>query len=382
MKSILLVLHGYPFESMGGVGLLLRDTVRALAEDNWNVHVLAPRQSIRNQLHTHSEEWGTVHLLDCRTMRWKDSWNNTRSTRILRQFFHQHSFSHCHIHHLSGLPLELSDCIPSSTTLILSLHDFALPCARGQLYHRDHFMCSGPSLSKCYQCLQPIRPSLNGIEQRNELVLKLLDRCDRIVAPSQAIRSQFHSFYPNRCIDIIQLPLLHEDYTVKAPKEICDFIFAGSIIPSKGLDILLQAYAKLKTPRPSLKILGFTPPFPTWNNYVEQCKQMASIYPNISWLGSCSHEETIREMSGCRTLVLPSVWPENSPLSIREASKLGLNIICPSWGGSSELATDALLWKSRSVWELAERMKESLSLQTTQRTHWISATEYIQTLYS
>ncbi len=40
-------------------------------------------------------------------------------------------------------------------------------------------------------------------------------------------------------------------------------------------------------------------------------------------------------------LVLPSLWPENSPLIVREAAAAGLPVILSAQGGARELAPDA-----------------------------------------
>jgi glycosyltransferase involved in cell wall biosynthesis len=42
-------------------------------------------------------------------------------------------------------------------------------------------------------------------------------------------------------------------------------------------------------------------------------------------------------------LVLASLWPENSPLTIREATAAGLPVITTTLGGARELASDARL---------------------------------------
>jgi len=42
-------------------------------------------------------------------------------------------------------------------------------------------------------------------------------------------------------------------------------------------------------------------------------------------------------------LVLPSLWPENSPLVVREATATGLRVIASSVGGAKALAPEARL---------------------------------------
>ena len=41
----------------------------------------------------------------------------------------------------------------------------------------------------------------------------------------------------------------------------------------------------------------------------------------------------LKIMAEHHTIILPSLWPENAPIVLREAAALGLQIICTSGGG-------------------------------------------------
>ena len=59
-------------------------------------------------------------------------------------------------------------------------------------------------------------------------------------------------------------------------------------------------------------------------------------------MGAIPSAEVPALMSRHDALVLPSIWPENSPLVVREATAQGLPVIGPALGGCGELAPHAL----------------------------------------
>ena len=47
-------------------------------------------------------------------------------------------------------------------------------------------------------------------------------------------------------------------------------------------------------------------------------------------------------MAQHHTIILPSLWPENAPIVLREAAALGLQIICTS-GGGQEISKQSIV---------------------------------------
>ena len=338
MRSLLLVCHGYPLEKMGGVGLYVQALAIGFFKLGWKVSLLVPRSGMRNRLEHRTEDWGTTTILHHRALTWSSSWNNKHSQRLLRSWLHHLAPDVCHIHHLSGLPLNLSDLLPQQTLKVLTFHDYSVPCARGQLFHRDHFICSGPSAQKCSVCLDPFlfASPPRSVEHRLELSREMLSSLHLLFSPSKDLILRIREMHPTLEITHTQLPLL-SDTSVSSSQE-RDFIFVGSLLPTKGLDLAIRGFLPFSTGESSLTIVGHASIFPTWPNYVEWCQSLALSHPDIRWIGGLSQADTVREMSKHRCLVLPSAWPENSPLSIREATAMGLHVICGSTGGASELS--------------------------------------------
>ena len=358
--KIVLVIHGYPFNQMGGAGLLVQHLSRQLALRGHDVHVLVPQSSpIKTAIYQQKKEWGHLHILHTQYLQWADSWEQSRAGSLLKTWLMELQPDICHIHHLSGLPLHFQRLLPSTTKLVITLHDYAIPCARGQLYHREHRQCSSNHIDNCERCLQPFRASRASIIRRLGEARMLLSSADVLLSPSLDLAKRMRALYPELHISQISLPLF-EKMENCANKD-ADFIFVGSIIPPKGLDLFLKAL--LRFPRnhpPSAKIIGFSAQYPTWRNYQQYCQKLAALSPSIHWLGEQSHADCINHMRRVKCLVLPSLWPENSPLTIREATALGLPVICSSWGGAAELLIDrSFVLQEPSVHQLYQLLKRA-----------------------
>lgn len=375
---ILLVAHGSPLEKMGGAGLLVQQLAQELHKRGHQVHVLVPKPNqLQAKLLTEEKKWGTLHQIEARYFQWRDSWDNQESQQILRHWLNKLKPDVCHIHHLSGIPLNFHQLLPPKTKLIITLHDYAIPCARGQLYHREHRTCSTNHINNCYLCLKPFRASRGSIIQRLQVAEELLLSADTLLSPSQDLANRIQRFYPSCRVQLIALPLFEPPTKTQAVKD-TDFIFVGSIIPPKGLDLLLKAILRFPPAQaPSLKIIGFSAKYPSWKNYHQYCQNLASLSPSIQWLGEQEYAKTIREMSTARCLVLPSLWPENSPLTIREATSLGLQVVCSAWGGAAELLSSSqFVLQKPSVFQLYLLLKQARNQPEAKPKSWPSTKTY------
>ena len=350
--KILLVAHGYPFETIGGVGQVLTQLVEQLPAMGWDVHVLVPeivRWQRKPKIVSTTHTWGTLHKLHRHIHRWSQAWVDMSANSTLQIWLSKLLPHTIHIHHLNGFPV---DWLLTSTAYVhLTLHDYAIPCSRGQLLDRNLHVCDGPSPTKCHTCIEPWlsleRHSLQKLEQRQLLITELLESIDRIDAPSVDLIQRIQFVYPALTIEHCSLPVAEvEEYHLNeiiSHKDCRDhtthkFLFVGSIHPSKGVLLALQAFSNLNIPA-HLTIVGGTSPSDIQPNYSTICAHFAEQFHNILWLGQLTHTAVLNEMMSHDTLILPSVWPENSPIVIREALQRGMTVICGR-GGSVELSDE------------------------------------------
>jgi len=368
MKRIAHVIHGSPASSMGGTGLYVDALARALADGGHTAAIVAPDRGGTTRRTNGSgpvEEWFVgmepIHS-------WEGTWKP--STKPWRAWCADWKPEVVHVHHLSGWPLDLIASTPCKT--VLTLHDYAIPCARGQLVTLGLSLCEGPNPQACTRCLGPALATHPALQRGAKILARVpriygairrlypvntdsahpdvrarllaagaaLNAADVLLSPSEDLADRMETFGYRRP-EHTSLPLVHPTLPVVEPEPgPVRFLFASSIIPTKGVDRLIRAFGRLHTDS-TLTIAGHSPPFDGHPGFAATLEQAAQSIPGIEWLGAVEPQAVTALIAAHDVLVLPSIWPENSPLIVREASAQGLQIIGPKIGGTRELAPEA-----------------------------------------
>ena len=401
------IIHGWPPESMGGTGMYVAAIANAHAESGHTTAIVAPESAgptIQKETVNNVEHWvvGTEPI-----RRWTDTWNG--STDSWLSWCREWNPDVVHIHHLSGWSLRLIEVTPCRT--VLTLHDYAIPCARGQLVRENLSLCDGPSPAECSDCLGPAlrtHPALTKVAAMLQPfpLLTTLGRSliqqgtsaadsrviDRVAAANHAIESADVLLAPSN--DLIErmvslgyrrpqktaLPLLNQP---RPPKPMTDgpvrFLFASSIIPTKGPQRLIKAFLNLGQ-HATLTIAGHAPKFDGHPSFAANLRHTTEGCPNIQWIGAVPSDQIPELMSNHDVLVLPSIWPENSPLVVREATAAGLHVIASAIGGTHELAATCTLFHTDV--DLQHALEEAIQVGRMRhaRAKWPTPAEHAQTL--
>ena len=375
---VALALHGWPPGRMGGTGLYVEALAGALADLGVEVSLLAPESSEQTRAREVPGPHGIrATLLGAPPLqRWEQTWTQPQRATLLDPWFQQLRPDVLHIHHLSGLPWSLTGRARAhGVRTVLTLHDYALPCGRGQLVDQALRLCPGPEPARCARCLSeqlgltPRRarvgrlleraPALRRLARRGLALLRpgggdearisaritalheLLKQIDVLLSPSDDLARRFQAMglpRPGRC----ELPLL--DAVPVAPDPGSGplrILYASAILPTKGPDRLLAAYARLPEGMATLTIAGPTPDFDGRPGFADALRQQAARTAGVSWIGEVPPAQMATLLARHDVLVLPSIWPENSPLVVREATAAGLRVIVGEVGGAAELAPTA-----------------------------------------
>lgn len=110
-------------------------------------------------------------------------------------------------------------------------------------------------------------------------------------------------------------------------------LFLGSPLPHKGVHVLAEAAARLD-PRVRLKICGVRPT----NSYMKQVDRSC-----VTWIAPANRDEIGDLIDSVDLLCLPSLWPENAPLTLLEARARRRPVLASDIGGIPELAQGRLL---------------------------------------
>ena len=309
-----------------------------------------------------------------------------------------------HYHHLLHLSLSLPERVGRGTPQVMTLHDYFLSCPRGgQRLDWQGEICEQVDLEKCSKCmarfwsevslpgrvaerieaaiagapllgksratLSPapgplawaawkalgLAPSALGLpakydaaenrvdlELRGKMIRSVLDRMDRFIAPSAFLARKMREW------GLSQEKLLVSDYGFgemrpsggrrPGSSDSLRVGYVGTLVPHKGVHHLVEAFRLGRQGRTSLHIYGDPVAFPS---YSRRLRARARGLP-VVFEGGFAPEDRSAVYSGVDLLVLPSIWWENSPLTIHEAHLSGVPVLVPRHGAFVDLVRDGV----------------------------------------
>ena len=110
---------------------------------------------------------------------------------------------------------------------------------------------------------------------------------------------------------------------------------------SKGPAVLLEAFNRLPRGAASLTLYGPHAAYHGDESYRARLESFLSN-PDVRLAGQVGHRSAPQALSEIDVLVVPSIWPENSPLVIREAFLAGVPVVASRIGGIPEIVEDGV----------------------------------------
>ena len=316
----------------------------------------------------------------------KDSYKHQKMDNVFTSLLENLQPDIAHIGHLNHLSTGLVDVLNQfKIPIIYTLHDFWLMCPRGQFLTRsigevkDNFqLCTHQDdrkcAIKCYKVyfsgvedneLEDIKQWETWIHQRMKEIKKIVSKIDLFIAPSKYLKNRFEEdFYipkekiiyldygfPTKYLLPTQKITTNDPYT---------FGYIGTHIPSKGVNLLIEAFKKIEQPA-ILKIFGRDN-----GQSTKALRNMASSSKNrIDFLGEYMNQNLANDVfSKVDCIVVPSIWGENSPLVIHEAQACKIPVITADFGGMKEYVAhnvNGLLFKHRDINSLVEQLNFAIS---------------------
>ena len=306
--------------------------------------------------------------------RFEHSWRAGRFTAGLAEVLDRHRTDLLHVHHLATAGLDWLDGL-GHRRLVVTLHDYHLACVRGQLVDRDLKPCEGPEPARCASCVRehlharrwmhlagrvagrlgvrgrardavakvPARPAdAARLAARAAAARALLHRADLVLSPSRHLAARVRATGLAGAIDRVDLPLVSPIAAAPDPAPgPVRFLFVGSLIPTKGPQVLLSAHDRARAG--SVTFWGPRVPYDGRPGWAEDLVDRIGKVPGARWAGTFGDEERSRVYADADVLVVPSIWEENSPLVVREAQAAGLRVVASRVGGLPELVTEGVL---------------------------------------
>lgn len=171
---------------------------------------------------------------------------------------------------------------------------------------------------------------------------RIYSELDALIFVSDAVLEAFLSTDPK--IDEDKIYLLHNAIQPpqaglphkieKAPGSPVTVLYTGRISPEKGVDVLLDAMAKLPD-NILLEIAGTGTPR-TVEQLEQRCKSLG-IAGRVKWLGHV--DDVFSIMARADIGVVPSVWVEPFGLVVLEYMSMGVPVVASAAGGPLEIIT-------------------------------------------
>jgi glycosyltransferase involved in cell wall biosynthesis len=184
-------------------------------------------------------------------------------------------------------------------------------------------------------------PSANdGITHRRSWVTKTFNDIDVFISPSNFLREFFiHHGLPSSKIHFLDNGFSQWEKPVRtnATKPI-RFGYIGTWIPPKGIHLLVKAFQQIDPKEAIVSIHGFFPGYDGHPDYMKDLQAMSS--PAIQWKGKYSHSDVHNLLTEIDCLIVPSIWYENSPLTMHEAFLARVPILTADTGGMAEMVQE------------------------------------------
>ena len=316
-----------------------------------------------------------------------------------------------HVHNLLNLSFDLPAFAKElGIPVVATLHDYTLVCASGgqRVHKEDGHVCVDIDTERCARCFTESQfygnttfGSLAGdswtgrlmskgaiharrmlpvltmraaevarragrmavrksdMDARMDAARQVFESVDLFVAPSPSLARDFLKFgLPADRLRVSDygVPLwpVPNGRKVGQPLRIG---YVGTLVWHKGAHVLIDALRTLPADSYRATIFGSTDTFPA---FASEVQTKAAGLP-IVFRGAFAPEHAAAMYREIDVLVVPSLWPENSPLVIHEAFQAGVAVVGSRAGGIPDLVDDnvsGLLFETGSAEGLARRLRE------------------------
>ncbi len=262
----------------------------------------------------------------------------------LRDWMRAQRFDLMHLFHTLRMASAVLAAQQCGLPYVVTLTDFFAGCYRINAVNASNEACSDPEQGKgcARDCLVPPWTAV-GLEERYRHAHNLLLAADERIVPSEYVARYFRRAFPGLSwrviphgVDFLAL-LAGVDNAVGVDLEggggTITLGYLGSIIPQKGLRVLLQALAQVDSPRLRLRIVGGGYGDPIYQRDVER---LIAADSRVEWVGSVAPSAVASELARFNLLCLPSCVPETFSLGLHEAAALRIPALVSDLGAPPE----------------------------------------------
>ncbi len=379
---ILFVLHTFPPESWGGTELHVLGLARTLSKEH-DVRIFCRGGDSRradgdiiqdfqdgllvtrfNNLYTGYDDFTWIHRNPSAHAAFVDELDSFRPDVV-------------HFHHLTNLSTTLPAAAKArGLPVVITLHDFWMVCLRGQRLHPDMTICETIEEERCHDCLSGIWPQWflpreagdetpSPLRAFRENTQEAASLADLVITPSVFHRERMleeMDLDPERVEAIphgLDHSMFHSVHDARQPVKTIGYV--GSVVPPKGVHVLLEAFNLLQDDSLELRIHGSAPVFHDKKDYLGELRRMAEdAAGKVRFMGHYDNARVPTLLEDIDILVVPSLWWETFSLTIREAMLAGIPVVASNLGAMREALADSqagLLFEAGRPRDLARKLK-------------------------
>ena len=264
----------------------------------------------------------------------------------LALWMRQERFEVAHVMHSMRMGSAILAAQRCKLPYVLTLTDFFLPCARVNLVNLKHKSCMGPDEGhRCMQSCSAAPWTNHSYLSRFKQTQSILQAAGARVAPSEYVAERYREIFNDTEIQVIPhgVDMLTLGIATKSIPRIpqskaqLEIVFIGTIIPQKGLDILLKALAHLPAASLRLKVIGG---FHGNSAYHDEIKTLSFNDQRIEYTGSLEASDVFKSLGQADLLCLPSRVPESFSLVLHESAVAGVPALVSNLGAPARQIMD------------------------------------------
>jgi glycosyltransferase involved in cell wall biosynthesis len=367
-KKILICCNAYPPHFIGGAELIAHAQAKQLQHLGYDILIFTGDPSENGQRHSlRREDYEGLPVYRIR-LTYEDydykfeNFTHKSVEKHFKNILNKFSPDIVHFHNIIGLSAGLIHIAKyQGIKTVVTLHDHWGFCFKNTLIKNTDEICN--NFTHCSGCMAiiPGEKNLNlPIRMRQDFIAMQLEEVDVFISPSQYLANTYlRAGIPPEKMHVIWngIDVQRFSHIEKVPNDdILRFTFIGYFGKHKGIHILLDALQYLNnTEKILINLIGDGVLFVQYKKEIND-KKLNKVVKFWGKIGKIEDAYAHTDV-----FVLPSVWPENQPVSITEAMSAGIPVIASDSGGIPELVeerkTGFLFERGNSV-DLANKMGE------------------------
>lgn len=283
-----------------------------------------------------------------------------------------------HFHHYFRLGVEMIREVKNydpNCVVVLTLHEYLAICNQnGQMIKTNGQLCFKSNPVDCNRCMPQF--SQTDFFLRERYIKSFFDLVDCFISPSHFLIER----YAQWGLPLEKMVFLENGQHLPdgppQPRTLVQgegrsrFAYFGQINPFKGVDVLLEAVARV--PKSTRKKIAIEIHGGGLENQSEEYRARisalhAEVAKTVKFYGTYEPQDLPRLILRNDWVLMPSIWWENSPLVIQEAFKFGRPVICGDIGGMAEKVkhgVSGLTVRRSNPSDLAETLTEAVENPT------------------